>query len=121
MLGVLINKITHPSPFFLSLPFPSLPRIPPSSPLSSPPSLLSLSFPSLPLPPFLNSGTYDVFDNRLVFDFGGDVKCSCHIRLVVVSDILQLIAPNGKFEPKKRKFDYLSRQSNTVEGEKPPS
>ena len=49
------------------------------------------------------------------------MKCSCHVRLVVVSDILQLIAPNGKFEPKKRKFDYLSRQSNTVEGEKPPS
>ena len=45
----------------------------------------------------------------------------CHIRLEVVSEMIQLIAPNGKYEPKIRQYDYQSKFSNAVEGEKPPS
>ena len=55
-----------------------------------------------------------------MFDFGSNTKYCCDIEVTVVTKTIELILPNRKFEPepKKKKYDYQSKLSNAVEGEK---
>ena len=56
-----------------------------------------------------------------MFDFGSNTKYYCDIEVTVVTKTIELISPNHTFveqEPKKKKYDYQSKLSNAVEGEK---
>eukprot|EP00731_Ephydatia_muelleri_P035328 Em0114g12a len=66
------------------------------------------------------SGVFQVNRNYLVFDFGSNTKYCCDIEVTVVTKTIELILPNRIFEPepKKKKYDYQSKLSNAVEGEK---